>query len=363
MRIVFVVNNYPPRVGGVENHVAALARQLAAQGHVVIVHTLSDVPSGPVDEGGVRVTRWRELFQIGGLLGFPTPEALRGMARAIVRDGPDILSVHTRFFPLTWLGAALGRRHRIPVLHTEHGSGHVATSSPVIRWGSRVVDWTLGRWSLRSATRVVGVSEEVVAFVRRLSGVDATVFHNAIEPPAVACQTPIRRHAVFVGRIVPGKGWEDFLAALAAQDSDVTADVLGTGSDLAKVQRQAERLGWGDRLVVRGRVPLAQVYASLAGSVLVNPTRLSEGFQTTLLEALAVGARVVTYPAPGAGILVAQGAPIRVVTADVVALGDALAQAMDDSPSPWPAERIRAWTWPQRAEEYVTLARETMRMA
>lgn len=358
MRIVFVVNNYPPRVGGVEIHVAALAGRLAALGHDVSVHTLSESPAGERLEDGVRVTRWAELFTIGGLLGFPTPAAARGLAAAIRADRPDVVSVHTRFFPLTWLGTFLGRRLGVPVIHTEHGSDHVASPSPVIAWGSRVVDWTLGRWALRSAAAVVGVSEEVVAFVRRLAGVDAEVFHNAIEPPDSVAVAP-RRHAVFVGRMVPGKGWEDFLTALRDQPDDVTAELLGDGPDLPELRARAAAMGWGDRLVVRGRVPLTEVYAALAGSVLVNPTRLSEGFQTTLLEALASGGRVVTYPVPGAERLAAEGAPVRIVPRDAAELGRALTESLDADVR-WAPEAVESWTWPRRAEEYVALAERTV---
>lgn len=357
MRIAFVVNNYPPRVGGVENHVAALARQLVAQGHDVVVHTLSQAP-GPVSiEHGVRVRRWHEWFQVGGLLGFPTPGAACGIARALRAERPDLISVHTRFFPLTWLGAALGRVRGVPVLHTEHGSDHVASPSPMIRWGSRVVDLTLGRWSLRAAARVVGVSDEVVAFVKRLSGVDADVFHNAIEPPVDTDPAAgTRRHLVFVGRIVPGKGWEDFLDVVAALPADVTAEVVGDGPDFEELTDRVRSLGLDARVTVRGRVPLVQVFEALRGAVLVNPTRLSEGFQTTLIEALAVGARVVTYPVPGAGRLTVEDAPIVTTAREVPALVAAVAASLDHPAAPWPAAAVEGWTWPARAGEYAALA-------
>lgn len=355
MRLVFVVNNYPPRVGGLESHVSHLARHLAEQGVEVEVHTLTDGAPGRSVEDGITVHRWREAFQIGGLLGFPTPAAALGIARAL--EGADLVSVHTRFFPLTWLGTAAARHWRIPVIHTEHGSGFVATSSPVMFLGSRAVDLTFGRWSLRHASAVVGVSEDVVAFVRRLAGVEATVFYNAIEPPVVRSAAAPRRHAVFVGRVVPGKGWQDFLAAVAAAGPDVTAEVMGEGSDLAELRRRVDALGLTERVAVRGRVPLAAVYDALEEAVLVNPTRLAEGFQTTLLEALAVGARIVTYPVPGADTLVAQGAAVTVVPRDVDALAAGLREALAEPSPAWDADQLAPWTWPVRTSEFLELSR------
>jgi len=355
VRITFVVNNYPPRVGGVENHVASLARHLTQQGHEVVVHTLTDGSTGRSDETGVTVIRWGELLTIGGLLGFPTPAAAWGIWRG-VRESRSTVSVHTRFFPLTWLGAAAARSAHLPLILTEHGSDHVASPSHVIRWGSRIVDLTLGCWSLRAADAVVGVSDDVVSFVRRLSGVGASVFYNAIEAPNIPVEGSPRRHLVFVGRIVPGKGWEDFLEVVLAQEPSVTAEILGDGPDMERLQRRVTELGLGNRVGLRGRVPLDGVFKSLAGAVLVNPTQLSEGFQTTLLEAVAVGGRVVTYPVPGAELLRAGGAPVRVARRTTSDLAGEVRRELDNPGPPWPAEQLAAWTWPVRAREYATLA-------
>lgn len=357
MRIVFVLNNYPPRVGGVENHVGSLARHLAANGHDVTVHTLTEGPTGRSMEDGVVVHRWREAFTVGGLLGFPTPRAAVGLWRAVrsLRGRDATVSVHTRFFPLTWLGTAAARAAGVPVVHTEHGSDHVASPSPTIRWGSRLVDLTLGRWALRTADAVVGVSEEVVAFVRRLAGVEASVFHNAIEAPDAGEWVAPRRHLVFVGRIVPGKGWEDFLDAVAATGPDVTAEVLGDGPALPALRGRVEALGLAGRVAVRGRVPVSEVFGALVGAILVNPTRLSEGFQTTLIEALAVGARVVTYPVPGASLLAEGGAPVRIVGRGASELVAGVRAELDTPGRPWPGDHVAGWTWPVRSAEYAEL--------
>lgn len=357
VRVAFVVNNYPPRMGGVENHVGSLARHLAAEGHDVTVHTLTEGPTGRSVEDGVVVSRWREAFTIGGLLGFPTPRAALGLWRSVraLRGSGTTVSVHTRFFPLTWLGAAAARSAGLPLLHTEHGSDHVASSSPVISWGSRLVDLTVGRWALRAADRVVGVSDEVVAFVRRLAGVEASVFHNAIEAPPTGVVHAPRRHLVFVGRLVPGKGWEDFLAAVASSPPDVTAEVLGDGPDLPALRERVGESGLTERVAVRGRVPVDRVFEALGGAVLVNPTRLSEGFQTTLIEALAVGARVVTYPVPGARPLAEQGAPVRVVERGAPGLVAGVNAELGDPGRPWPTEQVAGWTWPIRAAEFAAL--------
>lgn len=359
MRIAFVVNNYPPRVGGVETHVASLAGVLGELGHDVIVYTLGD-PVGEVDENGIVVVRRREYTRIGGILGFPALGTTRWLAADLRRRGVGVVSVHTRFFPMSWVGMRAGRKVGATVVHTEHGSGHVVSPSFVVRWGSRFVDRTFGRAVLRGSDAVLGVSEQVVDFVRRLSGVSARVFYNAIRPPTSAPR-PIASagRLVFVGRLVPGKGWEEVLgvvARLRASGHEVTADVLGDGADRAAAERMVADLGLSDVVTIHGRVDSDRVRERLAGATLVNPTVLAEGFQTTLLEALAEGGRVVTYDVPGAAVLRAQGHPVEIVAErSVPALVDAVERAIAAGPVITRGEGLEQWFWPARAREYVEI--------
>lgn len=356
MRIAFVVNNYPPKSGGVEMHVHALAGRLVQRGHSVHVLTLADAASQN-DEDGIRVMRMRERARIGDVLGFPPPGTLRRLARYFREHGIDVVSVHTRFFPLTWLGVEAGRRTGIPVILTEHGSDYVASPSPLIGFASRVVDDTLGRRALRRATRVLGVSEQVVAFVERLAGVKAEVFYNAIdlEPlPSPATARPER--LVFVGRLVPGKGWDDFLDAVRGlRDSgvEVTGRILGGGPDLDEVTHRVSELELDGAVEVLGRVAPDRVRSELAGATLVNPTTLSEGFQTTLLEALDAGGGVVTYPVPGASALAEDGAPVRITPrAEVADLIEAVAAEVGAPGERYDRSRLRKWSWDERAAQF-----------
>ena len=56
-----------------------------------------------------------------------------------------MVSTHTRFFPMSFVGARAAQKAGIPYIHTEHGSNFVNNSNPIIAIGSRVVDLSLGR--------------------------------------------------------------------------------------------------------------------------------------------------------------------------------------------------------------------------
>lgn len=62
MRIAFIVNSYPPRLGGLESHIYHLSVSLAQLGHEVFVLTISDKP-GHRQEEGVDIRTDRRHFQ------------------------------------------------------------------------------------------------------------------------------------------------------------------------------------------------------------------------------------------------------------------------------------------------------------
>ncbi len=326
--------------------------------------TISDRPGTRAD-GTVEVRTGRSHLPIADVISFPVFGSTRSIARYLRHRHIDVVSTHTRFFPMSYVGVRAAHAAGIPVVHTEHGSGFVASSSPVIAMGSRAVDLTMGRYVLSHADRVLAVSDEAAAFAGRLGRVSAGLFHNAITPAVHekdAVERP--RHLVFVGRLVPGKGWETFLdviSRLRERDLDVDGELLGDGADVEAARSTVEASGLEGVVKVRGRVSPGEVRDSLAGSTLVNPTLLSEGFQTTLLETLAERGRVVTYRVPGAELLRAEGFPV-VVTSDktVDALTQSLVDYLADPPGLARPAAIVPWTWPNRAQEYSRILSEVL---
>ncbi|MCI7550770.1 MAG: glycosyltransferase family 4 protein [Actinomycetaceae bacterium] len=352
MRIGFLVNNYPPHMGGVEIHVQNLAKELHRAGNDVYVFTLGDAYRVRYDDG-VRVFELPKRLDIGGVFSLPSERSWQHVRRKITELGIDVISVHTRFFPLTWLGVAIGRWSGIPVVLTEHGSDFVVSDSALVTVASRLVDLTIGRWSMRSANKVLGVSPAVTRFVHRLSGVNAQVFYNAVVEPNAASHNLLHSPCdlMFVGRIVEGKGWRSFLR-LAEQlhddEPEVTATVIGTGPEYDLMRAVAP--AW---VKITGQIPHEDVIGRLAGATLVNPTMLSEGFQTTVVEAVVNGGRVVSYPEPAAVVLESEGAPVVVVPrGDEGALENATRQMLSAPPEQLGEAQTRKWLWPQRAQEY-----------
>lgn len=355
--VVFAVTNYPPRRGGVETHVQSLAKALVARGHRCTVIALGSAP-GIRDDEGVVVHTLRRHADLGGILALPTPWAWRRTARVVLGDATHV-SVHTRFFPMTWLGLRAARRRSLPVIHTEHGADHVRTASRPVNAAARLVDVTAGRWSLRRADRVLTVSAEVGAFVARLAGRDSEVLGNGVTLSrwrTVPTPPPVPR-LVFVGRLVDEKGWSAFLDVVAAARAvhlDLTAIVAGEGPRREAVVAGIAARGLGGAVTGPVLLDADSLAAAAAGAIYVNPTMAAEGFQLTLPETVAAGARVVTYAVSGAQTLQEAGAPVRIVPrGDAVALTAAVLDELA-RPSP-PADLIdlAPWDWAAVADRYI----------
>ncbi len=128
MRILFVTAAYlPDNVGGVELHVAGLARAMTAAGHECAVFTRSTRPEpehlavlrDEVD--GVAVTRLGNTFEDATRfeLMYDNPAITAAFARELARVGPDIVHVHH----LTCLSVGLVdacKTAGVPVVMTLH---------------------------------------------------------------------------------------------------------------------------------------------------------------------------------------------------------------------------------------------------
>lgn len=354
--VLFVVNNYPPHLGGVQLHVRHLARHLVRRGLDASVIALADTPEPEREEDGVKVVRLPRRLPVGDVISFPRRGATHWITEYAREHGVTAVSVHTRFFPMSTVGSVVARRIGAPVIHTEHGSDFVRSGTVPIDLASRVYDLAIGRRELRTADRLLAVSPQAASFVRRLSGRDAEVFYNAIDVPEYTAVTPHddrpTDRLVFIGRLVPGKGWREALQVhrlVRRERPDLSLDLIGSGPELAAARQLA---GEEPGVVVHGRVEPSAVPRLIAGATLLNPTTLSEGFQTTLLEALAAGGRVVTYPVPGAAELARLGRQVSVVRAELEPLTAATSAMLDAGPAAIDPELLAPWDWGCQAARY-----------
>jgi glycosyltransferase involved in cell wall biosynthesis len=138
-------------------------------------------------------------------------------------------------------------------------------------------------------------------------------------------EPPRSGHTILcVAHLYPRKDVATLLAAMTRLSSDAVLRVVGTGPELARLQRQAGELGLGRRVEFLGHV----AFDRLAGEyrradVFCLPSR-QEGFGIVFLEAMAAGLPIVAartaavpevVPDGECGILVSAGNPDELAVA------------------------------------------------
>jgi glycosyltransferase involved in cell wall biosynthesis len=209
--------------------------------------------------------------------------------------------VQTFLFHANVLGAAAARRAGAP-----HVLAGIRVADPR-RWRA----W-LERWACRRVERFVCVSERVAEHCRAW-GYPAdklTVIHNGIDWRRYAEAVPIalpqlglpagRRAIVFVGRLDPQKGLDDFLEmcpVIFRELPDHDLVLVGDGPRRHELACRARHLDIASRVHFTGwRSDVPEILA--AAEMLVLPSRW-EGMPNVVLEAMAAGKPVVATRVAG----------------------------------------------------------------
>ncbi len=329
MHILHVYKDYAPVLGGIENHIRALAEAQAAAGHQVTVLVCNRSPrTNRENLNGVHIVKVGRVTTLASMPISPDfPGALRGLQ-------PDITHLHCPF-PLGEISQWHAGNKR-PYVITYHAD--------VTRAVQRLIMIGYGPlWQriLRRAMRVIATSPNYAATspnLRRVServtivplGVDTEHFKPPPAPPP-----PRPTMLLFVGRMRHYKGIDDLLRALPSLPRDVRLTLAGDGPKRAEWETLSASLNLRDRVTFLGDVPdetLPAVY--LSGDVFVLPaTNRSEAFSIALVEAMASGLPCVTTEVgSGTSYVVEHGvtgfvAPPR----SPGALAGALAQLVTDS--------------------------------
>ena len=292
MRITYVVPRYLPHLGGIENHVHAIATRMVSFGHDVTVATqLEDdralpgverVPDGPL------------------IRRFPSGVKLRGQGLSPslwrwLRDGADgaeLVHVHN-YHALTTVGVL--RTAPRPIVFTPH---YLGVGEGTAEAALHAVHRPMMRGLLRRVRAVICVTpSEAAGFVADLgfasrchvipNGVDVARVERAVPQPVEG------RLLVVAGRLEEYKQPQAALAALPLLPADYRLALVGAGPMEAQLRASAAELGVAERVLMPGKVGPDDVYGWFRAAEAVITLSRRECFGMTVAEGLAAGAAVV----------------------------------------------------------------------
>lgn len=371
-RVALVSSSYAPYVGGVEEHVRQVARELRADGVDVEVWTVDRGESLGVRElDGVTVRHLPTPLPATSLgAGFrflrDAPSAWRRWSDARREFAPDLLHVQC-FGPNGVYALAMHRRFRIPLVITSHGET-VADDHAVFE-RSALLRFALRR-ALAAAAAVTAPSQFVIDDLRGAYGLVAgTVVPNGVvldppdSPDPRETPTPAGRYLLGLGRLGRMKGFDLLVDAFARADleRDIRLVIAGDGPEHGRLRAQVDRLALGDRVEFTGRLDGAAVAGAMSGALaVVVPSRM-EAFGIVALEAWRSGAPLVMTNRGGGPSFVRDGIDgILVDPEDSNALVAALERVSSDeelrgSLGAAGRARVGEFTWARVAHAYEEL--------
>lgn len=167
--------------------------------------------------------------------------------------------------------------------------------------------WLTEGWLRRQAEFVLAIGRNGPPWFRSVGYPDQRIFPYAYfvaadsTPPADRQPDGIVRIA-YVGRLVPGKGIDDLLAAIAGLGPDHRLLIIGDGPERQRLTTQAQRLGVAAEFT--GVVAMARIVPMLVEcDVLVLASTCKDGWGVTVSEALLAGTAAVATPFVGASLV------------------------------------------------------------
>ena len=346
VKILHIYKDYPPILGGIENHVKLLAEGQAARGHAVTALVTNPAGAASVEtmENGVRVVRAGRLATVAS-----TPLTV-ALPWRLMRERPDVVHLHFPY-PVGETAQWLLRRGKGTVLsyHSDvvRQASMLRLYRPVMTRVLQQVDAiVIGSPPMRksaylapyhSKLRLIPYGIPLERFRRTAEGVETP------HPRPGAGENEFTM--LFVGRLRYYKGLDTLIRALPQISARLR--IVGIGPMEAEWKALAQEMGVEDRVEWLGEAPdeqLPELYH--AADLFVLPaSHSSEAFGLVQVEAMAAGLPVVcTELGTGTTYVNIDGVTGTVVPPrDPKALAAAINVLIAD-----PARRVRQWDAPRR---------------
>lgn len=290
-------------------HVRELSVVLAARGHDVTVWTRRSAPDLPelvvlsdgvrvrhLDAGPPRPVSTRELVPY-------LPELADGLRAAWRRERPDVVDAH--FWTSGMAAMAAARDVGVPTaltLRTLDGSQAAADGRPTAR--GRVERSLLAGADtvIATSTGQAGALLRLGASRRRIRVIPHGVDTETFSPAGEALPRGKRPRVVHGGSLMPQRGADDAVAALAAVPDAELVLVGGFGprdSNRVRLRTLADRYRVTDRLQMLPPLPREQVPKLLRSADVVVCVPWFEQFGLLGLEAMACARAVVASAVGG----------------------------------------------------------------
>jgi teichuronic acid biosynthesis glycosyltransferase TuaC len=275
----------------------SLLQALGIENTILAVQSFYNAAVSPSEKAPP--AHWIRYLPLPSGIGLPTAgvflyaNILRAVRELVRRKPIDVMHAHSAL-PCGHAAALLSRELGIPFVVTVHGLDAFSTNQVrglAGKWAKRI-----SQWVYRKATNVICVSEKVRAEVLQAAPVNTSVIYNGVDPDVFSPGAESGKVILSVGNLIPTKGHELLLKALAAlqdQHGEATCDIIGDGPERSRLTSLCEELKISGKVRFLGRQSRARVAEGMQHCSIFALPSSYEALGCVYLEAMSAEKPVV----------------------------------------------------------------------
>lgn len=312
---------YLPHLGGVERYTENLVRHLKKRGDTVVIVTskMPGTSSMEIVEDilVLRVDCWS--FMDGRYPVLKWNHNTKRIHKKLMEQTFDLVLINTRFYLHSVYGAWFAKKQKARCIMIEHGSGHMTVHNQIGDMAEQLVEHTLTWIDKRLCHEFYGVSQACGEWLKHFHIQAKGTLYNAIDDENVKqirkgklkdfrkeYQIPCESTVItFTGRLLKEKGIYQLMESvesLIKEGNDLYLILAGDGDELEGITKRSS-----ERIIAAGRLPFEEIVALLEQTDIFCLPSDSEGFSTSVLEAIACECYVITT---------AQGGSKEIITSE-----------------------------------------------
>ena len=306
--ICIVTSQYLPHVGGVENYVYNLSRELAGRGHKITIVTslIEGTPEYECNEG-VEIYRLPSLQLMNGR--FPVlkrSKSRKVFEKSIKEKNFDIMLVNMRFYFISLWAVKLAKKHGIKSVMLDHGSSHLNTGGKLTSKVGELFEHFITWREKRYCKNFAGVGKTTLEWIKHFGIESDVVLNNAVDIAKFSeyIENPVRNYRSefnipddsivisFAGRITVEKGVKELINVMK-KVNETRKDVYCLLAGGGYLREPLEEIK-SENTIFLGQIPTPEIAALLCQSDIFCLPSYSEGFPTCVIEACVCNSFIIT---------------------------------------------------------------------
>lgn len=305
---------YLPNFGGVEQYTFNLASTLTRQGNRVIIVTsqVHNLPFSETQKDGIQIYRIPSFNFVNGRLPMAFfSKQWKILKQLLKKEDISKIIIQTRLYTLSLMGMKFAHQNGIPFITIEHGTSYVGMSNPILQTLEIMYEKSLLHISKKYCKSFCSVSEAGSKWLQTLNITSDAILYNSVDEKRIQkyiSTSSINWHTklglspdtniiVFTGRLIREKGICQLISAFShlKTQKKIALVVAGDGPLYENLKSNCP-----SSVFLLGRIKQADVMSLLNQSDYFCLPSDSEGFPTSVLEAIVCKCYVITAPYGGA---------------------------------------------------------------